>query len=430
MIDSIILSSIGVDSKLIEKYSVIDSTDEEIVVLIKLASSEKDVCRNCGSSLKKIKDYSYKEYFYYGLVSKNIHIIFQQKRFKCECGKTSMQMNPFMQRSNNYKVTLNIKKAIINLLKFPISSKFIALKVGVSDQTVIRILNGINPKPGNTGEILCIDEYSYKRKRGKTKYGCLLINGDTNELIDVLSDRKKETIVSFLFNLTLKKNKLISIFCMDMFDTYRQAVTDYNPKAIIVVDKFHLIKRLNKVIDDVRIRIMRRYSDTDYHYKMLKKFNKKLLKKNIDSYEHQIKFRINKTTYEVYESDIVNELTSYSNDLKTAYERIHFWVKNHDKWDEKSAEKHLKNLTNYCENYTDIKELKDLVPVLKDWKNEIINSFVFYDKRKLSNAIAEESVRKIKDLKRALHGFNNFKNFRARCFLIFSKKDPIKYGKK
>ena len=105
MIDSIILSSIGVDSKLIEKYSVIDSTDEEIVVLIKLASSEKDVCGNCGSSLKKIKDYSYKEYFYYGLVSKNIHIIFQQKRFKCECGKTSMQMNPFMQRSNNYKVT-------------------------------------------------------------------------------------------------------------------------------------------------------------------------------------------------------------------------------------------------------------------------------------------------------------------------------------
>lgn len=80
MIDTIILSSIGIDSTLIEKYLVVDSTDEEITILIKFASSKKDFCKNCGSLLHKIKDYSYKEYDYFGLTTKTIHIIFQQKK--------------------------------------------------------------------------------------------------------------------------------------------------------------------------------------------------------------------------------------------------------------------------------------------------------------------------------------------------------------
>ena len=48
-----------------------------------------------------------------------------------------MQHNPFIKRNSGYKVTLNIKKAIINLLKENLSSAFIAKQLGISDQTVL-----------------------------------------------------------------------------------------------------------------------------------------------------------------------------------------------------------------------------------------------------------------------------------------------------
>ena len=113
MIDTTILSLIGVETSLIEKYEFLGENNNEIILSIKLASSEKDTCPKCGSSLRKIKDYTYKRYKYYGLVTKTITVVFAQKRFICDCGKTKMQHNPFIKRNSGYKVTLNIKKAKI-----------------------------------------------------------------------------------------------------------------------------------------------------------------------------------------------------------------------------------------------------------------------------------------------------------------------------
>lgn len=428
MIDTTILSLIGVETSLIEKYEFLGENNNEIILSIKLASSEKDTCPKCGSSLRKIKDYTYKRYKYYGLVTKTITVVFAQKRFICDCGKTKMQHNPFIKRNSGYKVTLNIKKAIINLLKENLSSAFIAKQLGISDQTVLRVLNSINPKSGNSGQILCIDEFSYKKTRGKKQYGCILINGENNTLIDVLSERTSEKIHSFLYKLTKNNENKIEFFCMDMFDAYREAVKAYNSEAIIVVDRFHLVRRLNKVIDDIRIRVMKTYEEENFHYILLKKFRKKLLKKSLDSNQHLIKFKVNEITRTAYENEIVNELLSYNNDLKTAYEKIHLWINGHDSWNEIKAESQIDKLIQFIEEHTTIPELNALLPTLKEWRNEIITSYISVNGKKLSNAISESSVRKIKDLKRVLHGFNNFWTFRARCFLIFSKKDPVKFG--
>ena len=118
MIDTTILSLIGVETSLIEKYEFLGEDNNEIILSIKLASSEKDTCPKCGSSLRKIKDYTYKRYKYYGLVTKTITVIFAQKRFICDCGKTKMQYNPFIKRNSGYKVKKHLP--VIQLQKYGI----------------------------------------------------------------------------------------------------------------------------------------------------------------------------------------------------------------------------------------------------------------------------------------------------------------------
>ncbi len=423
MSDIFILSSIGIDGAEIEKYLVLEETEAFVKIEIKLAASNEDRCPKCKRNVSRIQDYSYKTYTYYGLVTKTIIIVFDQKRFRCDCGKTVMQHNPFMRRGNKYKLTLSARKAIIELLKENIPSSLIGKMVGLSDQTVLNVIKDIKPNAGPLGTILCIDEFSYKKTRGKNSYGCVLVNGDTNKLIDVLPNRKEDTIVYFIYKMTAKlRDNPIKYVCIDMYEPYRNAFKRFDVNITIVVDRFHLIRRLNKVIDDIRIRIMKSFEHENYEYWLLKKFHKKLLRKELDKQFHKIIIKFQKIVKKRYEYDIVEEMLNINNELRLVYEKMHHWVANHDRWDDLNARNEIEKLISFTEYHNDIPELQPLGNTLKEWKEEIINSFKVIDGRKLTNAISESTVRKIKDLKRVLHGFNSFESFRARCFLIFNKK--------
>ncbi len=423
MSDIFILSSLNINGAEIEKYLILEETENFIKIELKLAANNEDRCPKCKRNVSRIQDYSYKTYTYYGLVTKTIIIVFDQKRFRCDCGKTVMQHNPFMKRSPKYKLTLNAKKAIIELLKENIPSSLIANMVGLSDQTVLNVIKEINPNPRPLGSILCIDEFSYKKVRGKNNYGCLLINGDTNRIIDVLPDRKDDTIVRFLNNATSKlKENPIKYVCMDMYEPYRNSLKRYDPNVTIIVDKFHLIRRFNKVIDDTRIRIMKSFDKENYDYWLLKKFHKKLLKKELDKQFYKILIKFQKIKKRRYECEIVEEMLNIDNELRLVYEKMHHWIANHDNWNETQARSELEKLISFIEYHSEILELQPLGATLKTRKEEIINSFRLIDGRKLTNAISESTIRKIKDLKRTLHGFNSFPAFRARCFLILNKK--------
>ena len=431
MVDLIILSSIGIEGRDIEKLHVLEDCETSITIEIKLRITDQDVCPQCGCMDLKIKDYSYKRYEFYGLVTKTINVVFDHKRLRCDCGKTFMQHNPFLCNNHGYKVTNAIKNKVIELLSNTISASDVGNLVGISHQTVLNIINETNPQSGEIGSVLCIDEFSYRRVRGKTKYGCILINGDNNTLIDVLPNRKETTIVDFLKEIRKNNDNVeIKYVCMDMYEPYKRAVKTFNKNIIVIVDKFHFIKRLNKVIDSVRIRIMKTYDADSFEYWLLKKYNKMLLRKELDSKFHKIKIKFNKMRFKLYEKQIVDKMLAMNNDLKTVYQKIHHWVANYQNWDEITAEIELNKLINFIHYKDYIPELKSLRPTLISWKEEIINIFRSFGEKKLTNAISESKIRKIKDLKRTLRGFNSFRTFRARIFLIFNKVDPVKFGEK
>ena len=63
--------------------------------------------------------------------------------------------------------------------------------------------------------------------------------------------RKTETLDEFFKELGSEKSKRIEVCCMDMWDPYITSVKK-NTRADIVFDKFHIIKKVNEVLDKVR----------------------------------------------------------------------------------------------------------------------------------------------------------------------------------
>lgn len=85
----------------------------------------------------------------------------------------------------------------------------------------------------------------------RTSYGTIMVDIETNKIIDLLDSRQLTKVKEWLS--TLPNLILLS---RDGSTTYRSAITGAHPEAIQVTDRFHLVKNLVKVISTFMKRII------------------------------------------------------------------------------------------------------------------------------------------------------------------------------
>lgn len=69
----------------------------------------------------------------------------------------------------------------------------------------------------------------------------------------MLPNKSKESVKRFIKSLTGYQD--IQCFAIDMWKPYRTAVYELIPDAIVIVDKFHVIKEINNALDKIRKRV-------------------------------------------------------------------------------------------------------------------------------------------------------------------------------
>lgn len=120
----------------------------------------------------------------------------------------------------------------------------------------------------------------------------------------------------FREHLTAGQRARIEIGCCDMSATYMGAISEHLPKAILVLDRFHLIKALNEAVDEVRKEYWRTASAAER--KLSKGLRFALLKnrKNRTAREHKIIRGIERSHWRIYRActlkDDLNHFWSYS----------------------------------------------------------------------------------------------------------------------
>lgn len=119
---------------------------------------------------------------------------------------------------------------------------------GIQERAVRR---GLARRPREPVARLGIDEKSFLKRH---QYVSIIVDLDHPRVLEVLPDRKAESLVPYFAGLSEAERAGIKAIVMDMWEPYRTTVRDQVPDADakIVFDKFHILRHVNAAVDMVR----------------------------------------------------------------------------------------------------------------------------------------------------------------------------------
>jgi transposase len=347
-----------------------------------------------------IKDLSFAE--------KPVFLEINRRQFKCNiCKKPFSEDFDFAKKKRTYTQRL-AKKIIQDVLENDIHS--VASKGIVTTEEIERMLKDaseqlLNIKPVNLKR-LGIDEISLTK--GKGNYCAVLIDLDTSKLIAILNGRTIEVVKEVVVGWGTEILEQIEEVSIDLWQSYKNLVTELMPLAQVVADRFHIMVQINKELDSQRkkekrkveesIKNAKTLSEKTSHEKVLEGLNKSkyvLLKNESDLNIEQM----NKLVQVKAVSSTLKEMHEFKEKIRTIFNKTDNWypaVFKLGMWLSKAKTYFPRS------NNTFIR-----------WFDEII---AYFDNGTTSG-VFEGINNKLKLIKRSAYGFRNFENFRVRCLL-------------
>ena len=235
-----------------------------------------------------------------------------------------------------------------------------------------------------------IDEVSHEK--GKKGYVCVLTDLERGIQLDILPDRKKETLKAH-FQLLGEDfcNQIEAVSC-DIWKTYINVAKECFPNAEVVIDRFHVVKALNEVLDTHRKSLRKEYKKEDgfknLKWRLFKRYekcdeeDKKVLQEAFE------KSWLLEEIYELRKS--FNAMFDVAPNQEVLRKSVHSWIQ------------HAKKL-----NY---EPLNKFIKTLENWKKPI----TAFANQRISNAVTEGLNNFLRYFKRICFGIPNFEHMRLR----------------
>jgi hypothetical protein len=113
--------------------------------------------------------------------------------------------------------------------------------VMVSRTTVLRLVMALPAGGGPVPRVLSVDDFALRR--GST-YATMIIDPVTHERVDVLPDRKAETLAAWL-----RDHPGVQVVCRDGSAAYAEGIRRANPEIVQVSDRWHVWHNLAAVVE-------------------------------------------------------------------------------------------------------------------------------------------------------------------------------------
>ena len=387
-----------------------------------LHPKEINICKNCGSTHvisfgRKVRNIKLDI-----LSDLDTTLILTYHKLKCkDCGKIYCDSSNLYLKNQN--ISLSLKLKIIEDLRSDISFTYISKLRGISIQSVIDIFESlISPDRIQFKDVLCVDEFK-NLKSSNGKYAFVMFDPNQHKVLDVLPDRRLETIDNYLYRIDYREKERVKYFISDMNEAYRTVKNRHFPQATHIIDTFHFCRYVEDAWNNVRIRIQNSFNKEKKEYKILKRYWRILSAYSIDIDGESLYNPIRKKNTSV--ETIIDDAVNLHEDLINSYGLVNAFlrgirdVKYEDSLD--WIEAWILELKE-----TPVKEFNDLVSMFVNWKVEISNSFIRFGDKRLHNGYIEGINNKIKEIKRIAFGYSNFTHFRNRIMHIINGDYVIK----
>lgn len=247
-----------------------------------------------------------------------------------------------------------------------------------------------------------VDEISYRKGM---KFATIVYDLDKSRVVWVGKGKGRETIDAFFKSeLTDYQKKKIKWACCDMSETYIGALKEHCPKAKLVLDRFHIVKKLHEAVDEVRKEEWRKVAGDDEARKAYKGLRWLLFKRtsNRTEAENLLLRKLKKGNRRIYRASV----------LKDEFDQ--FW----EFGDTAGAEIFLRKW-----GTTTLKSrLEPLQKFVRTIRKHTANIITFIDSH-LTNAVAEGLNRIIKIVKNRASGFKGLDPFIDLIYLTVGDVD-------
>ena len=244
-------------------------------------------------------------------------------------------------------------------------------------------------KNASCPKVLGIDEKKFSKKLG---YQTTLVNLQKHTVFDITLGRTESNLGKYLRRMPDRKN--CKVVVMDLSETYRKIAEDYFPQAMIVADRFHVVRLINQhflktwgQLDEVGRKnrgltyLMRMHEWTDMKEKSRRNLNRYLSENPALKSVYEFKQKLMKIILtRIYSKQEATKVIPQFLDAIRALKTCGF--------------RNLETLGNTLEN----------------WSKEIVRMWRFSK----TNSITEGLHRRMDEIQNRAYGMHNFNNYRIR----------------
>lgn len=98
---------------------------------------------------------------------------------------------------------------------------------------------------------MSLDEFS--RRKGKGRFATVLVDLDKSSLLEVVDSHKSDDIISILKQQPESVRASVKEVCVDMWGGFPKIIKEIFPNAAIIIDRFHVMKLVNKSLNRLRL---------------------------------------------------------------------------------------------------------------------------------------------------------------------------------
>lgn len=236
-----------------------------------------------------------------------------------------------------------------------------------------------------TAQRVCLDEVSVQK--GQRAFKTVVSDVDKGTLLEVIDSHSSSEIIETLLQQPLEVREAVREVSIDMWAGFPKVVKEVFPLAVIVIDRFHVMKQ----VTDELSKLCRLFGvkPKQGKYLLLKNFVDLTIEEQENLLAILSRSPCLRIAYEMKEE--FRDIYETSRSVKSGFRRMSKWLAQAQCF------------------------YKKAVPTILTHQSEICNYF----KSRTTSGVMEGINNKIKLILRQGYGFSNFQNFRLRLLASF-----------
>jgi transposase len=240
-----------------------------VEVEVRERAGSRPICSQCGRRGSGYDRLAARHYEFVPLWALAVFLVYAPRRVDCRHCGVKVERVPWAEGKS--QLTTSYRWFLASWAKL-LTWQQVAKAFHTSWQTVYRTVEsavewGLAHRQLDGIEAIGVDEVQWRKGH---RYLTLVyqIDGNCRRLLHIAPERTVRSLLSFFRMLGAARSAALKYVCSDMWQPYLKVIAKKASQAVHVLDRFHIMAKMNKAIDEVRAAEAKRLKRDGYEQKL------------------------------------------------------------------------------------------------------------------------------------------------------------------